>query len=273
MSETKDYYWVLGLTRDATEPEIRKAYKDLALKLHPDKNENPKAEEKFKEVLEAYNSLSNPQRKLKLDRDLAAAEAQAKEAMAARAREMWQQTSAQAKEVTASRAREMWQHQVWFAQHQGFATGQPHSFHWQQGWAAGQQSWNGGAHNTWATLQQGWTAQQQDWATGQQTFSAGQQGWTAQQDWATGHQVWTTGQQSFDAGQEAWAHMQQARAAMMRSSLSDIWHAMAARNQASWMHAPPVAGMKEETAGMLAAMQAETARQQTKTTPGADRDC
>merc|ERR1712029_175147 len=184
----------------------------------------------------------------------AAAEAQAKEAMAARAREMWQQTSAQAKEVTASRAREMWQHQVWFAQHQGFATGQPHSFHWQQ-------SWNGGAHNTWATLQQGWTAQQQDWATGQQTFSAGQQGWTAQQDWATGHQVWTTGQQSFDAGQEAWAHMQQARAAMMRSSLSDIWHAMAARNQASWMHAPPVAGMKEETAGMLAAMQSETTRQ------------
>merc|ERR1712029_689762 len=170
----------------------------------------------------------------------AAAEAQAKEAMAARAREMWQQTSAQAKEVTASRAREMWQHQVWFAQHQGFATGQPHSFHWQQGWAAGQQSWNGGAHNTWATLQQGWTAQQ---------------------DWATGHQVWTTGQQSFDAGQEAWAHMQQARAAMMRSSLSDIWHAMAARNQASWMHAPPVAGMKEETAGMLAAMQSETTRQ------------
>ena len=54
----RDYYDVLGVGRDASLEELKKAYKKLALKYHPDRNPNDKAsEEKFKEVNEAYKDL------------------------------------------------------------------------------------------------------------------------------------------------------------------------------------------------------------------------
>lgn len=53
----KDYYKILGVARSATEEEIKKAYRKMALKFHPDKNASPGAEEKFKEVAEAYDVL------------------------------------------------------------------------------------------------------------------------------------------------------------------------------------------------------------------------
>ncbi|XP_075152880.1 dnaJ protein homolog 1 isoform X2 [Haematobia irritans] len=55
----KDYYKILGLPKTATEEEIKKAYRKLALRYHPDKNKAANAEEKFKEVAEAYEVLSD----------------------------------------------------------------------------------------------------------------------------------------------------------------------------------------------------------------------
>ena len=68
-SEKKDYYEVLGVPKDATEEQIRKAYKKLALRWHPDKNpDNRKqAEEKFKEIGEAYSVLSDPKKRNEYD--------------------------------------------------------------------------------------------------------------------------------------------------------------------------------------------------------------
>src|SRR5205809_2386591 len=60
----RDYYDVLGVDRSAGEEEIKKAYRKLALKYHPDKNPGDKtAEEKFKELGEAYEALSDPQKR------------------------------------------------------------------------------------------------------------------------------------------------------------------------------------------------------------------
>uniref|UniRef100_A0A0N5AZG4 J domain-containing protein n=1 Tax=Syphacia muris TaxID=451379 RepID=A0A0N5AZG4_9BILA len=59
----KDYYKVLGLSKNATEDEIKKAYRKMALKYHPDKNKEPGAEAKFKDVAEAYEILSDPKKK------------------------------------------------------------------------------------------------------------------------------------------------------------------------------------------------------------------
>ena len=69
MSEKRDYYEVLGVEKGASEAEIKKAFKKLARKYHPDLNrDNPKeAEEKFKEVNEAYSVLSDPQKKQQYD--------------------------------------------------------------------------------------------------------------------------------------------------------------------------------------------------------------
>ncbi len=64
----KDYYNILGISRDASESEIKKAYRKLALKYHPDKNKSPGAEDKFKLAAEAYEVLSDPQKKSTYDR-------------------------------------------------------------------------------------------------------------------------------------------------------------------------------------------------------------
>lgn len=55
----KDFYKILGIPKTATDDEIKKAYRKLALRYHPDKNKAPNAEEKFKEVAEAYEVLSD----------------------------------------------------------------------------------------------------------------------------------------------------------------------------------------------------------------------
>lgn len=64
MSSPRDYYEVLGLDRNATEDEVRKAFRRCAVRFHPDHNpDNPEAERKFKEVSEAYDVLSDPQKR------------------------------------------------------------------------------------------------------------------------------------------------------------------------------------------------------------------
>lgn len=55
----KDYYKILDLSKDATDEQIKKAYRKMALKFHPDKNKSPGAEEKFKEIAEAFEVLSD----------------------------------------------------------------------------------------------------------------------------------------------------------------------------------------------------------------------
>ena len=61
MATKRDYYEVLGISRDAEESTIKKAYRKLAKKYHPDSNVgDPQAEQKFKEITEAYSVLSDP---------------------------------------------------------------------------------------------------------------------------------------------------------------------------------------------------------------------
>ncbi|MCZ2391199.1 MAG: molecular chaperone DnaJ [Acidobacteria bacterium] len=65
----RDYYEILSVTRTATDVEIKRAYRSLALQYHPDKNPNdPEAEEKFKEAAEAYSVLSDQQKRAAYDR-------------------------------------------------------------------------------------------------------------------------------------------------------------------------------------------------------------
>lgn len=59
----KDYYAILGVPRNATQEEIKRAYKRLARQYHPDVNKSPEAEEKFKEINEAYAVLSDPEKR------------------------------------------------------------------------------------------------------------------------------------------------------------------------------------------------------------------
>ena len=64
----RDYYDVLGVSKSASASEIKKAYRKLAIKYHPDKNpDDKKAEEKFKEAAEAYEVLSNAEKKQRYD--------------------------------------------------------------------------------------------------------------------------------------------------------------------------------------------------------------
>lgn len=65
--EKRDYYEVLGIDKNATPDEIKKAYRELAKKYHPDINHSPDAPEKFKEITEAYECLSDPQKKAMYD--------------------------------------------------------------------------------------------------------------------------------------------------------------------------------------------------------------
>ncbi|MEY3956046.1 MAG: hypothetical protein RLZ73_500, partial [Bacteroidota bacterium] len=59
MASKRDYYEILGVSKSASEDEIKKAYRKMAVKYHPDKNpDNKEAEEKFKEAAEAYEVLS-----------------------------------------------------------------------------------------------------------------------------------------------------------------------------------------------------------------------
>lgn len=65
----RDYYEVLGINRSATETEIKKAYRKLARQCHPDANPgDPTAEEKFKEINEAYEVLSDPEKRARYDK-------------------------------------------------------------------------------------------------------------------------------------------------------------------------------------------------------------
>lgn len=59
----KDFYGILNLSKSATEEDIKKAYRKLALKFHPDKNKDPGAEEKFKQISEAYEVLSDKEKR------------------------------------------------------------------------------------------------------------------------------------------------------------------------------------------------------------------
>src|SRR6202521_320698 len=69
MTKKRDYYEVLSVTRTATEEEVKRAYRKLAVKFHPDKNPNdPHAEEKFKELGEAYDVLIDPDKRAAYDR-------------------------------------------------------------------------------------------------------------------------------------------------------------------------------------------------------------
>ena len=67
MAEKKDYYEVLGVKRDASPDEIKDAYRKLAMQFHPDRNKDAGAEERFKEISEAYAVLSDTQKRQQYD--------------------------------------------------------------------------------------------------------------------------------------------------------------------------------------------------------------
>jgi molecular chaperone DnaJ len=68
MTDRRDYYEVLNVSKDASKDEIKKAYRKLALKYHPDRNKAPEAESQFKEISEAYAVLSDDEKRSQYDR-------------------------------------------------------------------------------------------------------------------------------------------------------------------------------------------------------------
>ena len=68
MATKRDYYEVLGVSKDATQEEIKKAYRTLAKKYHPDVSTDPNATEKFAEIQGAYDCLSDPEKRSNYDR-------------------------------------------------------------------------------------------------------------------------------------------------------------------------------------------------------------
>lgn len=68
MSVSRDYYEILGVHRNASDEEIKRAFRRLAFKYHPDHNKDPEATEKFKEINEAYEVLSDPRKRAMYDR-------------------------------------------------------------------------------------------------------------------------------------------------------------------------------------------------------------
>ena len=69
MSGKRDYYDILGISKDASEDQIKQSFRSLARKYHPDKNKNPGAEEKFKLISAAYSVLSNTKERRDYDRE------------------------------------------------------------------------------------------------------------------------------------------------------------------------------------------------------------
>src|SRR5258708_941556 len=67
-TQQQDYYEVLGITRTATPEEIKKAFRRLAMQYHPDRNKEPEAETRFKEINEAFEVLSDPEKRSAYDR-------------------------------------------------------------------------------------------------------------------------------------------------------------------------------------------------------------
>ena len=67
MSSKRDYYEILGVGKNATDEEIKKAFRKLALEFHPDRNKSKGAEDKFKEINEAYQVLSDPEKRKSYD--------------------------------------------------------------------------------------------------------------------------------------------------------------------------------------------------------------
>ena len=67
MATTKDYYATLGLERGATDADVKKAFRKLAQQWHPDVNQDAAAHDRFKEINEAYQVLSDPERRQRYD--------------------------------------------------------------------------------------------------------------------------------------------------------------------------------------------------------------
>ena len=68
MAEERDYYEILGVSKDVSEADLKNAFRQLVRKYHPDVNKEPGAEERFKEINEAYQVLSDPDKRAAYDR-------------------------------------------------------------------------------------------------------------------------------------------------------------------------------------------------------------